>query len=459
MDKELISFLQEVVGEDSVTTRIMDLVSYASDASLNRSRPEAALWPRDKEQIARILAYCNDRRIPVTPRGAGTSLAGLAVPARGGLVMDLSQMNRIVSISIPDRLAVVEPGVVYAALDAELSRQGFFFPPDPSSGKAATLGGNVATNAGGVKGAKYGTTKDYVLGLEIVLADGRIMRTGGRTMKTSSGYNLTQLFVGSEGTLGVITEITLKINPRPLTTATAMAMFDRVDDAGHAVTGVMQSGILPSVLEIIDQPTLKAINENTNLNLPVSAAMVLAETDGWTEGEADFQLERIIEVFKENRAALVRKAATAEEAASLWTARKSGYAVQARIDNSLLVEDTAVPMSRVAEILLFLEELSARRNVRIATVGHAGDGNLHPSICFDANDADEVKRVHEASEEFLAKVIEMGGTLSGEHGIGLDKAPYMHLEHDAAAMESMRGVKRLFDPNGILNPGKMALEA
>jgi glycolate oxidase len=453
-----ITFLKEVVGETNVTTELADMVSYSTDASLHKFRPEAAVWPANTKQIASILQFCNTERIPVTPRGAGTSLAGQSVPIRGGLVMDLCRMNRIKRISPEDRLALVEPGVVYADLEKALVPYGFFFPPDPASSKVSTLGGNVSTNAGGIKGAKYGTTKDYVLGLQIVLADGRVMRTGSYTMKTTSGYNLTQLFVGSEGTLGIFTEITLKINPKPLNTSTALAFFDDIQDAGRAVADIVKSAILPSVLEIIDRRTLTAINQNTEMNLPEAAAMLLAEADGYTTEEADFQIDKVIAMFRANSATNVRKARSADEAAALWTARKSSYAVKARLNNNLLVEDLTVPISKLPDMLLFVEQTARKHQVLIATSAHAGDGNLHPTICFDGTDKEEVKRVHRASLELFEMAIQMKGTLTGEHGIGIEKANFMSLEHDSVALESMRRLKKLFDPNNIINPGKMALE-
>jgi glycolate oxidase len=359
---------------------------------------------------------------------------------------------------VTDRLAVVQPGVVYADLERVLAPHGFFFPPDPASGTVATLGGNVATNAGGIKGAKYGTTKDYVLSLQVVLPDGRVMRTGSKCMKSSSGYDLTKLFVGSEGTLGVVTEITLKINPKPSLTSTAMATFEDLEDAGRAVSEIMHSGILPSALEVVDQQTLIAINQNTDLNLPEVEAILIAETDGHTREETQFQLNKVIEIFKKNNASTVKQAATKEEAEALWTARKSAYAVMSRINNSLVVEDLSVPMSKVPNILKTISDLAKKYDLKIPTVGHAGDGNLHPTISYDSTNPGEVKRVEQASAELFEKVIELGGTLTGEHGIGLAKAPFMHLEHDPVAMDVMRSIKKSFDPNNILNPGKMALD-
>ena len=458
MEDKIKKALIDIVGEENYTDNLIDLIAYSKDASEHRHRPDAAVWPATAEEISAILKLANKDRFPVVPRGAGTSLAGLAVPEKGGVILDLGRMNKIISVSVTDRLAIVQPGVVYADLERVLAPHGFFFPPDPASGTVATLGGNVATNAGGIKGAKYGTTKDYVLSLQVVLPDGRVMRTGSKCMKSSSGYDLTKLFVGSEGTLGVVTEITLKINPKPSLTSTAMATFEDLEDAGRAVSEIMHSGILPSALEVVDQQTLIAINQNTDLNLPEVEAILIAETDGHTREETQFQLNKVIEIFKKNNASTVKQAATKEEAEALWTARKSAYAVMSRINNSLVVEDLSVPMSKVPNILKTISDLAKKYDLKIPTVGHAGDGNLHPTISYDSTNPDEVKRVEQASAELFEKVIELGGTLTGEHGIGLAKAPFMHLEHDPVAMDVMRSIKKSFDPNNILNPGKMALD-
>jgi glycolate oxidase len=451
--------LKEIVGQENFTDSLIDLIAYSKDASEFKHRPDAALWPTHTEQISAILKLANKEKIPVIARGAGTSLAGLTVPQQGGLILDLGRMNEIIQINIEDRLAVVQPGVVYDDLARALEPHGFFFPPDPASGAVSTLGGNVATNAGGIKGAKYGTTKDYVLALEVVLPNGRILHTGSRCMKSVSGYDLTRLFVGSEGTLGVITEITLKINPKPPLTLTAMATFDVLEDAGRAVTEIMYSGILPSALEVVDQQTLKAINENTDLNLPEVEAILVAETDGYTREETEFQLNKIMEIFKKNNASTVKKAKSQEEADALWEARKSAYAVMARVNYNLFVEDLSVPMSQLANMLRVISDIGEKYDLKIPTVGHVGDGNLHPAISFDGTNPEEVKRVEEATVELFEKVIGLGGTLTGEHGIGLAKAPLMPLEHNDVAMDMMRSLKRLFDPNNILNPGKMHLEA
>lgn len=457
MDEKIKQSLIDIVDEGNYTDNLIDMVSYSYDASEHSHRPSCAVWPGTAEQISEILKLANRERIAVIPRGAGTGLSGSAIPAEGGIVLDLSHMNEIKEINFESRLAVVQPGVVYGELEKALAQNGFFFPPDPSSGKVATLGGNVATNAGGVKGAKYGTTKDYVLALQVVLPDGRITRVGSRAMKSVSGYDMTRLFVGSEGTLGVVTEITLKINPKPTATSTARATFDRLEDAGKAVTQIMSSGILPSVLEILGKHTILAINQNTDLGLPEVEAMLLVETDGYTKGETDFQIEKVIEVFHRNNVKEVRRAESESEVAELWQARKSAYAVLARIETHFVLEDVTVPMAKLADLLKGIEGIAGKYDVQIATFGHAGDGNLHPQLLYDGYDPEQVKRVEAASADLFQLAIDLEGTLTGEHGIGMSKAPYMKLEHDPVAMDVMGGIKKMFDPNNILNPGKMAL--
>jgi len=459
MHEKIKQALIGIVGEENYTDSLIDMVSYSKDASEFKHRPDAAVWATTTEQISAILKVANREKFAVTARGAGTSLSGLSVPQRGGVILDLGRMNKIIKISIEDRLAVVQPGVVYAALEKALAPHGFFFPPDPASGTVSTLGGNVACNAGGIKGAKYGTTKDYVLGLEVVLPDGRVMHTGSHCMKSVSGYDLTKLFVGSEGTLAVFTEIILKINPKPPLTLTTMATFDDLEDAGRAVAEIMYSGIVPSALEIVDQQTLIALNQNTDLHLPEVEAILVAETDGHTKDETEFQLAKIIDIFKKNNASTVKRASSAEEAAALWAARKSAYGVMSRINNNLFVEDLSVPISKMPNILRTVSDIAKKYDLKIPTVGHAGDGNLHPTISFDGTNPEEVRRVEKASEEIYDEVIRLGGTLTGEHGIGLAKARFMPLEHDEVSMDIMRSIKKLFDPNNILNPGKMALEA
>ena len=458
MNGDIKEALIEIVGQQNFTDLLIDLVSYSYDASDHDHRPEAAVWPTDVEQVSLILNMADKRRIPVIPRGAGTGLAGAAVPVRGGLVLDMCRMNSLIEIRIADRLTVVQPGVVYADLQKALAPYGFFFPPDPASGKVCTVGGNVATNAGGIRGAKYGVTRDYVLALEVVLPGGRIMRTGSSCMKSVSGYDLTRLFVGSEGTLGVVTEITLKINPKPTAIKTGLARFISLEDAGQAVTDIMHSGIIPSVLEVLDDNTIKVLREHANMDLPDAMAIILVETDGYTEVEVSAQMDKITEIFNENRATHIRIADSVEEAEELWLGRKSAGSVASQLRTNNMSEDVAVPISKVPHLLTGISTIVHNYCLPFVIFGHAGDGNLHPKVMYDSSDPDQVKRAGKAVDEIFRLTCELGGTLTGEHGIGLSKAPYMTLEHDPVEMDVMRKIKEIFDPNNILNPGKMGLD-
>lgn len=457
MENALKESLIAIVGGSHFTDKLIDLISYSKDASEHRHRPTGAVWPQNRDQVSAILQLATRENIPIIPRGAGTGLSGMAVPEKGGIVMDMARMNRILEIKIEDRLVVVQPGVVYAHLQNALDPYDFHFPPDPASGRVATLGGNVATNAGGLRGAKYGTTRDYVLGLEVVLADGAILKTGSRTMKCVSGYDLTRLFIGSEGTLGVITEITLKITPKPKATATCSATFRDIQDAGEAISEIMRSGITPSVLEILDSQCLLALNRHGGQNLPEAAAMVLTEADGYTREETAYQIGIVAAVFRKHRAVQVVQANSREETETLWTARRGIGGILYRLSYNMIAEDVTVPISRVPDLLIGTQEIGRRNNILIATLGHLGDGNLHPNIIFDGHNAEEKARAEKASEELFHLAIRLGGTLTGEHGIGLAKAPFMPLEHSPVALRVMREIKQTFDPHNILNPGKMGL--
>jgi len=458
MDDSIKQALIDIVGQENFSDLLIDLVSFSYDASDHKHRPEAGVWPTSSEEVSRILILANEHRFPVTPRGAGTGLAGGTVPASGGLVLDMCRMNKILDIRIADRLTVVQPGVVYADLEKALAPHGFFFPPDPASSTVCTLGGNVATNAGGIRGAKYGVTRDYVMGLEVVLPDGRIMRIGSRCMKSASGYDLTRLFVGSEGTLGVITEIILKIDPKPTAFKTVLASFASLKDAGQAITDIMHSGIVPSVLEVLDENSIKVLREHANMNLPEVTAMILVETDGYTEAETSYQMGKLIEVFRKNSVTDIHVADTADEAEELWKARKSVGSTAGQLRANSVSEDVAVPMSKVPDLLTGISIIVRKYDLPFVIFGHAGDGNLHPRIMYDRSDPDNVTRLSKAVDEIFKLTCNLGGTLTGEHGIGLSKAPYMSLEHDPVAIDVMRSIKILFDPNNVLNPGKMALE-
>ncbi len=447
----------DIVGEDNFSDKIEDLIPYSYDASINVYRPDALIWPETKEQISQIVTIANKKGVPIIPRGAGTSLSGGVIAIEGGIVIDVSKMNKIIEIKIEDRYATVQPGVICDDLNKELSKYKFIFPPDPASSSVSTIGGNVATNAGGIKGAKYGTTRDYVLGLEVVIPTGEIMHTGAHTMKCVSGYDLPKLFTGSEGTLGVITEVTLKINPVPLHAMTAMATFDRLEDAGHAISETMTgSNLIPSVMEILDKVTLKSIRENTSLELPECEAMLLTETDGYTWQEVEAQMMVILEIFKKNNPLTIKTAKEEKERMELWEARKGAYATLSRISTGVL-DDVTVPISKFTDLLVGVQEISKKRGLVIGTYGHAGDGNLHPQILYDTYDPEQVKKMEMVESDLFHLAVSLNGTLTGEHGIGLSKADYMGLEHDSVEMEVMKKIKKALDPNNIMNPGKMAL--
>lgn len=457
MNPGIIQILEEIVGVDNVTSELIDLISHSTDASMFKHRPEAVVYATTSGQVSAILKMVHEEHIPLTVRGGGTGLTGATVPIQGGIVLDLSWMDRILEIDPGDRVVVVQPGVIYAELNRCLAPLGFSFPPEPSSGGVATIGGNVATNAAGMRACKYGVTKDHVRALEVVLPGGKVMRTGTRAMKSMSGLNLTQIFVGSEGILGVITEITLRIMPVATERCTAMATFSQITDAGRAVSQIMRSGLAPSVLELIDKHCIEAINQKGDLDLPSVDAILLAEADGFTKEEALFQMNKIIEALKENGAQEVKWAESVEAAENLWTARKAAYPVVARLNNTTFGEDITVPLSKVPDILNVIEELESKYDLIFPTVGHVADGTLHPHFSYDRTDPGQVARAKQAEKELFEKTVELGGTLSGEHGIGIAKAEFMGLEHDDVEMETMRLLKQMFDPHNILNPGKMGL--
>lgn len=458
MEPGLKQALQDIVGPENFSDALVDLVSYSYDASEYHHRPEGAVWAQNTEQVSAIVKLANEHSIPVTPRGAGTGLSGVTVPILGGIVLDLTKMNKILQISIEDRFVVVQPGVVYARLEEALKPYGFFYPPDPASSKVATLGGNVATNAGGVRGAKYGTTRDYVLALEVVLADGSILRTGAKVMKCVSGYDLVRLFVGSEGTLCVVTEITLKINPKPQSISTCTATFDDIKAAGNAASKIMHSGIIPSALEILDDQCILCLNKALNLNMPEAAATLLVETEGYTQEETNYQMAKVIEAFKENNVKDIITAGTPEEAEELWMARRAIYGAVAYLYNNIIVEDMTVPISKLVDMLVGIQDMRKHYNVIIPVLGHIGDGNLHPYLTYDGTNEKEYEKIKKVEADLSELAIKLGGTLTGEHGIGIGKACFMSLEHDAAAIDVMSNLKKMLDPNNILNPGKMGLE-
>lgn len=406
------------------------------------------------EQISRVLAVASAHGVPVVPRGAGSGQTGGALPVDGGLVLNLVDMDRIIKIDPADQVAVVQPGVITADLQRAAEARGMFYPPDPASVEFCTVGGNAAENSGGLRAVKYGVTRDYVLALQAVLPDGRVMRTGKPTMKTVVGYDLTRLLVGSEGTLAVITELTLRLLPKPEAKATVNALFYDLDAAAQAVRAVLMSGIIPTALEFIDSQSLEAVDAHVGLGLPPGVeAMVLIDVDGAPEVVTG-QGERLVRLLQNNGGHQVRLALDEAEAAELWRVRRSMGPAMYNLAPSKLNEDVVVPLSRLAETVKAIHAIGEKRGVLIPTFGHAGDGNLHVNVMYAAADQQQNHQAHQAVTDVFALVLKMGGSLSGEHGVGVTKLGYVGAELDPVAMEIMRGIKRLFDPAGILNPHK-----
>ncbi len=447
--------LQELLGPDGALTAAEDLQAYAYDGTFLERRPDLVALPRNTNQVAAILRLASAERVPVVTRGAGSGLAGGSVPLAGGIALALTRMNALLEVDTVNMLVRVQPGVITADLQAEALRHGLYYPPDPASQRQSTIGGNVAMCAGGPHGLKYGVTKDYVLGLEAVTADGRVMHTGGKMIKNVTGYNLTQLLVGSEGTLAVITEIIMRLVPKPRSARTAMAVFPRIDDASRMITAILNAGIVPATIEIMDQESIRCVEEWQHAGLPVDAeAILIIELDG-EPGAVAVELEEVASLCRARGASEVRVAADAAESNRLWAARRAVSASMARIRPTKLGEDISVPRSAIPDALRAVREIAVKYRLQIPVYGHISDGNLHPNILFDRHDPEEVERVNRAAAEIFAAAVRLGGTLTGEHGIGSLKKEFLALALDPVELEMMQRVKAAFDPQGILNPGKV----
>jgi glycolate oxidase len=451
---EIIRELKEAIGHDRILDSLVDRTAYAYDATWGEALPDVVVLPGSTQEVAATLKIANRERIPVVPRGAASGLSGGAVPVEGGICLSLTRMNRIMEISSDELIAVVQPGVVNMDLQEALAEFGLFFPPDPASWYMATLGGNVAENAGGPRCLKYGVTKDYVLGLEVVLADGRVMRTGGRTIKNVAGYDLTSLFIGSEGTLGVVTEIIVKLLPKPVAKTTVMGVFDEIEQACDAVNRVITSGVLPLTTEIMDGDCIEAVQSQRDYGLPSDVdAVLLIDVEGWPESLGR-ESEIVTEACQAAGAREVRRARDESEAEQLWAGRRAISAALSNLGDKL-GEDIAVPRSKIPEMVRRIRAIGKKYELPTPVFGHIGDGNLHPYLICDRTDAQMMERVRLAAGEIFKAAISLGGTLTGEHGIGLAKRDYLKQGLDPLAREQMLAIKRLFDPNYILNPGKL----
>ena len=459
IDAKHIEALKKIVGNDDIKTDKIHLRAYSYDATKEHFYPDAVVFPENEQEVSKILKYCNENKIAVIPRGAGSGFTGGALPVNGGIVLAVEKyMNKILEIDEKDMVAVVQPGVINAHLQKEVEKRGLFYPPDPASMDYSTIGGNVNENAGGMRAAKYGITKDYVMSLKAVLPNGDIIRAGKRTIKDVAGYNVAGILIASEGTLAVITEITLKLLPKPKLKKTYMGIFENVEDAMNAVYKSLASGAMPVAMEFMDSLVVKALREKLGVNLPDWAgALLVGDVDGNVEEEINYQLSILEKSFKENGCKDFRVAKDEKEAEEIWYARRNASPSITIYGSKKINEDISVPRSKLPEALNKIYEIGKKYNLVVPCFGHAGDGNIHVNVMVDGSNEDEVKRGYAAVEEIFKAVVEMGGTLSGEHGIGLSKAPFMKLAFSEAELNLFRRIKEAFDPNGILNPGKMGL--
>lgn len=456
LDATLTQKLRQIVGEKHFRDDKEARVAHSYDGTpMLQSLPDGVIYPGSTDEVSAIMKALSEYGVPVVSRGSGSNLCGGTVPVEGGIVMVMHRMNRLLEVDLENLTATVQPGMITAAFTAHVESFGLFYPPDPSSMKISTIGGNIAECSGGLRGLKYGTTKDYVIGLEAVLASGEIIRTGGKLMKDVAGYDLTKLLVGSEGTLAVITEATLKLVPPPASKKTMLAMFKDLYGAARTVSRIIEMRIIPATLEFMDNPTIRVVDDFAKLGLPLDMeAILLIEQDGDPE-TVERDIERIREICEAEKADRIDVAETREQAEKLLTARRSAFTALARLRPTTILEDATVPRSRIAEMVLRINDIANKYGVSIATFGHAGDGNLHPTATTDARDKEEIHRVEQAFEEIFEAAIEFGGTITGEHGVGLVKAPFLEWKVGPAGINVMRGIKQVFDPQNLLNPGKM----
>ena len=459
MDKKHEKFFIKLLGEDNAYFDEAHKIAYCYDATRKRYAPDGVVFPRDESDVSEILKYCNEHKITIIPRGAGSGFTGGALASSGGIIMALEKhMNKILEIDLENMVAVVQPGVINKDLQKAVEKLGLFYPPDPASETYSTLGGNVSENSGGMRAAKYGITKDYVMALRAVLPNGDVIRAGKRTIKDVAGFNIAGILIASEGALAVITEITLKLISKPKFSKTAMGVFPSVESAMNAVFKTMAAGVTPVAMEFLYNLSIKAVEERFHRGLPTSAgAILVSEMDGNDESVINADLERLKEHFIANGASEFKVAKDASESSDIWFARRNCSQAINCYGSLKINEDITVPRSKLPALLEKIAEISAKYNVTTPCFGHTGDGNVHTNVMVDKNDPEAVKRGHEAITEIFKATVELGGTLSGEHGIGISKAPFMSLAFSEAEMNLFRAIKKAFDPNNILNPNKMGL--
>ncbi|MEN0109361.1 MAG: FAD-linked oxidase C-terminal domain-containing protein [Planctomycetota bacterium] len=455
-DAALVDTLRGIVGRENVLTEAIDVAPYAFDGTAAlKQRPAAVVFPQTGEQVAPCVYAVTSVGVPLVTRGSGTGLSGGSLPIDGGIVLCLTGLDRILEVDTANLTMRVEPGVITQRVDQEAAGHGLFYPPDPGSQKISTIGGNVAENSGGLRGLKYGVTRDYVMGLRVVLADGQELWLGNQCVKDVAGYNLRDLFIGSEGTLGVVTEVLLKLLPRPQARRTMVATFAQMDAAAQAVSDIIARKIVPCTVEFLDQMTIRCVEDYASLGLPTdAAALLLLESDGHPAVVED-ESAAMRRALLDNGATAVETAETEEDADRLRTARRAAFSALARVSPTTILEDVTVPRSELAGMVRYCADCAARHGLRIGVFGHMGDGNLHPTFLTDERDEEEMHRVETALAEIVDETLRRGGTITGEHGVGLAKKPFLRKQLGDASYALLSTVKRALDPRGLLNPGKV----
>jgi glycolate oxidase len=457
LDATIIRQLENIVGVGNVLTKKADLVTYSYDATADMPRqlPDVVVMPETTAAVQEIVLLAKEKKLAIYPRGAGTNLSGGTIPLKKGIVLSFQKMDKILEVDPENLTATVQAGVVIQALSDAVAPYGLIFPPDPGTVATATMGGSVAECAGGLRGLKYGVTKHYIMGMEVVLASGEIFRFGGKTVKNVTAYDFASLFVGSEGTLGIITEILVKLIPPPKYRKAMLASFKRLEDAGNTVTGIIKAYVIPATLEIMDKTTIQTVENYAKVGLPTDAeAVLLIEVDGGAQQLVDSEAEAVLKVVRQNNGE-VKIATSDAERDQLWAARRAALPALAQLSPTTLLEDATVPRNRITEMLIAVQKIAEKYQLKIGTFGHAGDGNLHPTILADAKNKEEMERVHSAVDEIFAAALKLGGTLSGEHGIGMAKMKYLQDELGESGLNLMRRVKEALDPDYMLNPAKM----
>jgi glycolate oxidase len=456
MDSAILDKIKHIVGSENYLDSQEDKLVYSYDGTPMISYPpQAIVLPKNTEQISQIVTLANEEKFALIPRGSGTGLSGGSIPVENGIVILMNRWNKIIEVDTDNLTAWVEPGVITEQLHETVEKYGLFYPPDPGSQTICTIGGNVAENAGGLRGLKYGVTKNYVMGIEIVLPTSEVITNGGKNVKDVAGYNLRDLIVGSEGTLGIFTKILVKLLPKPESSKTLLVQYDSLTHAAETVSEIIANHIIPCTVEFLDKTTVKCVEDYARIGLPDSLeALLLLEVDGYEE-VVERDSETIERICKKNQATQVHIAANEDEALKLKTARRSAFSALARVRPTTILEDATVPRSNLTVLIEKIDEIARKYNLQIGNFGHAGDGNLHPTCLTDERDSDEIHRVEKAFDEIYDETLNLGGTITGEHGVGLAKKRFLEKMIEIPALEAMRKIKFALDPNQVLNPGKI----